>query len=401
MQDATNEAFIRLFKEAFKKCFGADLHTTLSETECKHFSNQILEETGLVIGAKSLKNYSSYTLNPDEAKPEKPSVATLDTLARYVLNAPYTNEIKRKEKEAHYPYWFQYRNQFAVTKTSELNTKENITQPTQSFVKVSRRTIVFTFVFIALVVLSIIYFLSVRKSEVFTDNFHSVDNDSLQANGWFLQSEDKLWWNKRNAIPSHLTLYTLQGDNWTDSTHAPVIKNLLVRKIPSDCFTAEVHFDSFVPMRRWQQAGILLLEDTSLSSKSLRISVAYNDFFGGYNRPKEIIVQAISSAGGTNTNHPEEIIHLPMFSIEPGQDSLVANNLRKSALRIEKNGVHFRFLYATGEVENFAFKEALSKDLLFQPKYIGIFALEGFVDETNYIPAFFKYFSLVANPCAE
>ncbi len=29
----------------------------LSETESKHFSNKIFEETGLVIGAKSIKNY--------------------------------------------------------------------------------------------------------------------------------------------------------------------------------------------------------------------------------------------------------------------------------------------------------------------------------------------------------
>lgn len=46
MQGTADEVFISLFKEAFAKCFVAELNTALSETECKHFSNRILEETG-------------------------------------------------------------------------------------------------------------------------------------------------------------------------------------------------------------------------------------------------------------------------------------------------------------------------------------------------------------------
>jgi len=57
----------------------------------------------------------------------------------------------------------------------------------------------------------------------------------------------------------------------------------------------------------------------------------------------------------------------------------VITNLQKSALRIEKSGTHFRFLYATGQAENFAFKEIMIKDIVLYPKYIGIFALGGFV----------------------
>ncbi|HEV8084154.1 MAG TPA: hypothetical protein VGP55_13185, partial [Chitinophagaceae bacterium] len=90
-----------------------------------------------------------------------------------------------------------------------------------------------------------------------------VQDDSLKKHGWFVQEKDELWWNRRHQMPSHLTLFTLRGDNWADSANnKPVIKNLLLRKITSDCFTAEIHLDKFVPMHRWQQAGILLLEDT-------------------------------------------------------------------------------------------------------------------------------------------
>src|SRR5438874_1794663 len=116
MDDLNNEAFISLFKDCYKKCFGSPLNGYLSETESKHFSNKILEDTGLVIGAKTIKNYSFYVVNSTEAKQENPSVATLDTLARYALNAPYTDEVQRKAKEGHFPYWFRYKSTFTFKK---------------------------------------------------------------------------------------------------------------------------------------------------------------------------------------------------------------------------------------------------------------------------------------------
>jgi hypothetical protein len=391
MPDVTRDTFTSLFKEAYKKCFGINLLMTMSETESRHFSNTIFEQTGLVIGAKSLKNYAFYILNPVEAKPEKPSVATLDTLARYVLNAPYTNEIERKNKEGHFPFWFEYRNK---------NTQEAVGINSSIPKNTNKKAIYFLVaaIIITTVLISIIYLFPAEKNDRFTEDFHTVAEDSLLYHGWFLKDRDETWWKKRNELPSHITLYTLKGDNWADSAHAPVIKNLLLRKISSACFTTEIHFDHFVPRYRWQQAGLIFLEDTVFSGKSLRVSIGYNDFFGGYSKPKEIIVQAISS-DGSSLNNPEEITHLPLFTMEPGLESLVAGNLQKSALRIEKNGKYFRILYATGTAENFAFKEALSKDLAIEPKFIGLFALQGFVNETDYSPAYINFFSLVNTPC--
>lgn len=393
MADATGKAFSSLFKEAFKKCFRTELSVPLSETECKHFSNEIFQDTGLVIGAKSLKNYASYVLQPSESKKEKPSVATLDTLARYVLGAPYTDEIKRKEKESHYPYWFQYRNSNA----GEPNPTETITA-SKPFFRNTKLWVAVSIIFLAISAASAFHFLLPKEQYKFADNFSSVEEDSLKNKGWFLKSEEKGWWKRRGEFPAHLCLFTLPGDNWADSVHAPLIKNLLLRKMNSDCFTAEVHLEDFVPMRRWQQAGILLMEDTGLYAKCLRLSFAYNDFFGGYSKPKEIIVQGICSEGN-EANHPEEIIHFPLFSIEQGQETLVSNNLKKSALRIEKDGNRYRFLYAAGQAENFAFKEISGKEVDIQPRYIGLFALQGFTDDTNYLPAKFSYFSLMGKQC--
>src|SRR5882757_2727593 len=105
-------AFASLFKRACLKCFGHPLQEPLTETESKLLYNQIFEQTGLTIGWKSLKNYSFFILSGSTGKQENPSTATLDTLARYVLDAVYTLEADRKEKEPHYPYWYRYKEQY-------------------------------------------------------------------------------------------------------------------------------------------------------------------------------------------------------------------------------------------------------------------------------------------------
>jgi hypothetical protein len=172
---------------------------------------------------------------------------------------------------------------------------------------------------------------------------------------------------------------------------------LLLRKINAECFTAEVQMSDFIPSQNWQQAGILLLEDSSFSGKSLRLSIAYNDFFGGYKQKPEVIIQAITSQG--KGSKPEEIAHQSVFKLENRGDSLVISNLRKSALRIEKQGKKFRLLFSTAPVENFAFKEVLSTEFNIKPSYIGIFALKGQVDSSAIIPAWIKFFSFLPEDC--
>lgn len=386
MKIINQRVFIDLFAEAYSKCFGTSLTEPLSETESRHFSNTIFDKTGLVIGAKTIKNFSIYILTPGEAKQENPSVATLDTLSRYVLNAPYISEVERKEKEGHYSYWYQFKG--SKTKLRNIKSKP-----------VTKKVVSMIGGLIVLVFFLLYWFARTGNSPV-ADNFLFLQEDSLHKRGWILQSKDERWWGKRDEQPAHLTLYTLKGDNWPDSANAPIIKNLLLRKLPTDCFITEIRLDDFLPKQNWQQAGILLLEDTIPGSKCIRLSIGYNDFFGGFAKPGEIIVQGIIT-GDHNGSKPEEIIHLPLFALKPGQESLVHNNLRKSGLQIEKNGKHFRFLYSTSPLENFAFKEVLRTDLSIHPNYIGIFALQGFTRDTVYIPARFSYFSLLSTKCRD
>src|SRR5258708_38401631 len=94
-------AFRNLFKEACQKCFGYPPKEPLTETESKRLYNHVFEQTGLTIGWKSLKNYSLFVFADPPAKEENPSVATLGTLSRYVMEAPYTSEPEGKRTGSH------------------------------------------------------------------------------------------------------------------------------------------------------------------------------------------------------------------------------------------------------------------------------------------------------------
>ncbi|MGZ3872898.1 MAG: hypothetical protein ACXVJD_08265, partial [Mucilaginibacter sp.] len=179
----------------------------------------------------------------------------------------------------------------------------------------------------------------------------------------------------------------------------PGIKNLLVRRVPSGCFTAELHLENFIPKEEWQQAGMLLMEDTTFTGRSIRLSLGYNDYFGGMKRPREILIQAITSLGH-GFGKPEEIAHKVLFYPDSIDKSLITNNLQHSALRVEKHGNKFRFLYAGGAGENTAFKEVTAHEFEMTPKYIGLFAIKGFTN-ASIAPVAIKFFRLASEPCEE
>jgi hypothetical protein len=388
MNDLDFSIFTALFKEAHVKCFGFAIENPITETESKIFCNKITEQTGLTIGWKSVKNYSFFVIDSAAGKKENPSVATLDTMARYVLGAPYTSEIQRKNDESHYPYWFLYRERIQKNGRNARSSK--------------RRTQIIISAVMCFIIgcgICINYILTSDPSYQFTEYFKRTDEQSLNNNGWFIKSKDSAYWNKRNIKPGQLTLYTLRGDTWPDPSSKPDIKNLLLHIIPSGCFTAEVHFSDFAPESEWQQAGILLLEDTSLAGKSIRFTLAFNDDFGGMKMPREILIQAITSLG-KGFGKPEEIAHKPIFFLDSLKNHpALFNDLKNSALRIEKRGNKYRFLYAGGANENTAFKEVVSHEFSIEPKYIGIFAIRGFTNAVA-LPVSFKFFRISTDPCS-
>jgi hypothetical protein len=375
-------AFVSLMKDACFRCFGQPLEHMLSEPECRHLSSEIGEHTGLVIGWKSLKNYIAFVLESAGERRASPSHATLDTLARYVLEAPAVSEIYRKKHEPSFGYWFRYREQYLANR-----------EVPESGRRTASGKILIPLAALLAIALSILLLRQGKNWEI-EEDFHSLDEKSLHERGWFLLSRDEDHWEKRDSIPGRLTLYTLEGDSWRSRDQLPGIHNLLTRKIPKDGFSAEVHFSDFRPVENWQQAGLLIMEDTAYSEKSIRLSLAYNDFSGGNKMPGEIIVQAVSSYGRGHIN-VEEIAHNPLYVLdgETGEE-VISNNLRYSALRIEKHGQSLRFLYAASPLENFSFRELAVLDFDFEPRFAGIFALKGFVDSTSVIPVPVRLFRL-------
>jgi hypothetical protein len=236
------------------------------------------------------------------------------------------------------------------------------------------------------------------RTESFTDDFADVSSAALVARGWSVHAVDSAYWARRDARPGYLTLFTLEGDNWPQPGREPVIRNLLVRPLSSDCFDVDVRLTSFFPRQNWQQAGLLLLEDTTLTGRSARVSIGYNDFSGGFPQTREVIVQAITSLG-VRSGKPEEFVHRRLFVVDSATETLVRQNLESSALRIEKRGAHLRLLYSAGPLKNAPFKEVGTADFDFRPAYVALFAIKGFVSRSDVVPAYVDAFSQSALSC--
>ena len=114
--------------------------------------------------------------------------------------------------------------------------------------------------------------------------------------------------------------------------------------------------------------------------------------------PNEIYVQVITCLG-KGFGKPEELAHRSLFYLDSIRNNPVQmKNLQNSALRIEKQGNRFRFLYSGGVSENGAFREIASQEFDIKPKYIGIFAIKGFTNSET-VPVRFKLFKLTGDKC--
>jgi len=421
-------AFARLFEEVCEKCFARAQRVPLTETECHHLSVEIAESTGREIGWKSLKNYSQFVFDPSLARRENPSAATLETLARYAAGVSGEDDSVRAKGERHYPYWFRF--QEALRRTEGEAPSPTLTDPalpTEGAPPASRGEPpvslpnatsssrqhpararlpaggVALLVLIGLALVATAIMRGRRSSEggrTFVDEFQDVGDDALAARGWWVQAVDSAHWSRRAAEAGTLTLFTLAGDNWPQPGTPPRIANLVLRRSPPGCFIAEVRFTSFVPTQNWQQAGLLILEDTAFVGRSVRLSIGYNDFSAGFPGAREIIAQGVASLG-QSFNKPEELVHQRLFTIEPGQERAVADNLASAAVRIERRRHGVRLLYSAGPLGNAAFKEIAAREFDFEPAFIGIFALKGFVDGVEDLPVRVNDYRETAERCVD
>lgn len=405
-------AFARLFEDAYRRCFSTAFTAPLTESESHRLSVEIAESTGLEIGWKSLKNYSNYLLGRT-GRAENPSIATLDTLARYVAAAPRTDEEQRRTRERHYPYWVRYKEGLRRAETPSTHEGSDEKYPSSDVAADDRpasplprrkRTVALTVAGFATVavVLALLLVTVLRRnarSSRFADEFDNVSAAALTKRGWSVHSVDSAHWAQRDAKAGHLTLFTLEGDNWPQAGRTPVIRNLLVRPLSTECFVVDLRLTSFFPRQNWQQAGILLLEDTASAARSVRMSLGFNDFSGGFPATREVIVQAITSLG-QQSSKPEEFVHQRLFVVDSTTERLVRDNLESSALRIEKRGAHLRLLSSAGPMKNAPFKEVGRADFDFRPAYVAVFAIKGFVSQSDDVPVYVDAFSQSELACS-
>ena len=68
MNEVDFQVFDTLFREACQRCYGHAMAEPLTETESRLMYARILDDTGLVIGWKSIKNYSLFVLSPADGE---------------------------------------------------------------------------------------------------------------------------------------------------------------------------------------------------------------------------------------------------------------------------------------------------------------------------------------------
>ena len=105
---------------------------------------------------------------------------------------------------------------------------------------------------------------------------------------------------------------------------------MVYRKLDCDCCTVTAHLTDFHPVKNWQQAGILLLEEPDFSGRSMRMTFAVHQVGDEQPRKKLQIV-------------PMQENHIPYNRTVMDFDEEM--DLNRISLQIRKNGDQFEFLY--------------------------------------------------------
>lgn len=114
------QIFIALFQQACLRCFGQLPATPLDAAASAHMSHVVHQSTGLFLSTRIIQHYAAFALAQETAITETPSGASLDTLARYVMDAPYTTEAERKTREGYFPYWHLFKAQYTTGTANEV-----------------------------------------------------------------------------------------------------------------------------------------------------------------------------------------------------------------------------------------------------------------------------------------
>ena len=240
--------------------------------------------------------------------------------------------------------------------------------------RVSWRVLLF---FLAAISLAIIGFFSMPSPESvkdvpFKEDFINVSDSALAANGWMLQDPDSAHWKLRDTNPGFLTLYTVKGDNWVGGRAQPYLKNRLTRRCHFGAsYKIEFEIRDFFPDQNFQQCGILLMEDSSLSSQLVRVNLGHGrvveDNYGFYN------LQVLFFEAGEHQRPTEHPVNFFQSSLD--EYDYYIRKFNYVAIRLEVEGGMLRVHTLTGTEPGWSFQKKLSDvPMDFQPRYLAIYA---------------------------
>lgn len=225
-------------------------------------------------------------------------------------------------------------------------------------------------------------YLEKTRTQPFSDNMDEVSDEALYAKGWLIADKDESEW-QRFAKSGHLALSTLRGDNWVNN-YQPEAKiiNMVYRKLDCDCCTVTARLTDFDPMKNWQQAGLMFLEEPDFSGRSMRMTFAVHQEENGRPRKKLQILPMQESRIPYNKT---------VMTLNEEMD------LSQISLQIRKDGDQFEFLYYL-EGSFSSYYTVVRIDFRMTPGYVALVAFQGFVEEdgrpvsADTIPAYFDYF---------
>ncbi|MCB0836711.1 MAG: hypothetical protein KDD99_08640 [Bacteroidetes bacterium] len=360
----------QLLTEVIQKGLSSPLRL-LKSGEAETLSVYISEETGQRISGKSIREFVKNVLSQGE-RGSKPSLASLDILARYIL------EIDKDSVDdvslVNYQSWFDYKKRIVVPSQNTSNLDVHKSR--------KKRRVYFYFLLAIPLILIFAFWgndLTINSKEIFEENFNDLSDAELAKRGWFLQDPDPYYWNQRNLnnqsndTSRYLTLFTLRGDNWV-ANEKPYIKNRLIRPINVE-HKYEIEFDikDFFPNQNFQQCGFMLMDDTLFDKDLLRVCITTSRY--PRSRGEYFSLQALVFDNGT-TSRPTEYSK-PFFSLtypNEAYDQMICHYSYMSIKLVCENK-KIRILASYGENKAKSYSDRTKEfSIDFTPKYISLYA---------------------------
>jgi len=223
-----------------------------------------------------------------------------------------------------------------------------------------RNYILFSALLVIAVTGFLVYQYSFKAPYFFRDDFHSNSVEELRIRGWdIIDFDSSLFYPQDSGV---LTLKSARGDYWVRPGDTPYILNAVYRELPKGCFEVTTRFNFHNSLERYQQCGIVLLDQHKTRNHNIRITYAQSEGPRGY--------QIIKRDHGEATQQWHEEISRSDTTDYP------------IFIKILRSNNEYKF-YAHLNEEDAAFYSVGNITFDFIPAYIALIAFNGYRNLEN------------------